>query len=312
MIMLIAIGRRATAQTDDVVTSGSVGIPVKVLLSKDFDGLQAVLTFACGSESADVAMLGQSVTVPPQVIATHGKILKIGIYATKADGTVVIPTVWAEVCRVHEGTKSSGIDPAEPTPSWAAQVQEWAHEAVTSATEAVETADSVREDMNEFSTESATVLADARAATTAANAGAATANQAATDLRAAAERGDFDGGPGPQGPQGDDYVLTSQDKADIADLINNPAIVELDAPTTLTLANATEYHLTNVSDLTITYPSGAFDCWLSIATASGTVTVSLPSSSYIGDPPTFGASETWELSIRNGVVVAGKAVPDAS
>jgi len=98
----------------------------------------------------------------------------------------------------------------------------------------------------------------------------------------------------------------------IARLINNPEIVSEDAPTAITLEDNTEYHLTNVSDLTITYPSGAFDCWLSISTASGTVTVSLPSSSYIGDPPTFGPSETWELSIRNGVVVAGKAVPDAS
>ena len=112
------------------------------------------------------------------------------------------------------------------------------------------------------------------------------------------------GDTGPQGPSG--YVLTENDKVDIAGRVR-PTVVELDAPTTLTLADATEYHLTNVSDLTISYPSGAFDCWLRITTVStGTVTISLPTSQFVGVMPTFDLGETWELSIRDGVIVAGK------
>lgn len=81
------------------------------------------------------------------------------------------------------------------------------------------------------------------------------------------------------------------------------------APTTLTLADNTEYRLTDVDDLTITYPSGNFEVWMSITTAaSGTVTITLPSSSYIGDTPTFGNGETWEVSIKDGVVIAQQAV----
>lgn len=81
--------------------------------------------------------------------------------------------------------------------------------------------------------------------------------------------------------------------------------------TNITLADNTEYRLADVSTLTIAYPSGNFEAWLRITTAaSGVITITLPTSSYIGDAPTFGNGETWELSIKDGVVVAGKAVSD--
>ena len=115
------------------------------------------------------------------------------------------------------------------------------------------------------------------------------------------------GPTGPQGPQGPSgYVLTETDKVDIAGRVR-PTVVSETAPTTLTLADNTEYYLTDVDDLTITYPSGSFDCWLRISTvATGEVTVSMPTSQFVGALPTFAAGETWELSIRDGVIVAGK------
>ena len=78
--------------------------------------------------------------------------------------------------------------------------------------------------------------------------------------------------------------------------------------TSLKLTNNTEYRLTGVQTLTITFPAGDFECWLRITTAeSGTVTVTLPETAkYIGDAPTFSAGETWELSVKDGVVVAAK------
>ncbi len=203
MITFTATGRHAMARTDEVITTGSVGIPVEVVLNADFDGLQAILVFACSDESVDVALFGQDVTVPPQLVTERGRLLTMGVYATRPDGTVAIPTVWAEVGIVREGTQPSGIDPAEPTPSWAAQVQQWASDAAESAETATETASGIHADMDEFNATSAEVLAGARAATVAANAGATSANQAAADLRAAAERGDFDGATGPKGDTGD-------------------------------------------------------------------------------------------------------------
>ena len=79
--------------------------------------------------------------------------------------------------------------------------------------------------------------------------------------------------------------------------------------TNITLADNTEYRLTGVTALTLAYPTGEFECWLKITTAAeGTITITLPTSQYIGETPTFGNGETWEMSIKDGVVVAAKAV----
>lgn len=77
--------------------------------------------------------------------------------------------------------------------------------------------------------------------------------------------------------------------------------------TTIEIIDNTEYELTDVTTLTLTYPTGKFECWLKITTASeGTITITLPSSSYIGYTPIFGNGETWEISIKDGVVIAQK------
>lgn len=119
------------------------------------------------------------------------------------------------------------------------------------------------------------------------------------------------GETGPQGERGPaGYELTENDKNDIAGRIE-PTTVTQDAPTAITLADNTDYYLTDVSDLTITYPSGDFTCWLHVQMASsGTVAVSLPSSTYVGTMPSFGVGETWEVSIRNGTVIAGLVVAE--
>lgn len=86
------------------------------------------------------------------------------------------------------------------------------------------------------------------------------------------------------------------------------SVVTQAAPATLTLADNTMYYLTGVTELAITYPSLAhWEVWIRLTTAaSGAIDISLPTSSYIGGAPTIGNGETWELSIRDGVVVAGK------
>lgn len=87
-----------------------------------------------------------------------------------------------------------------------------------------------------------------------------------------------------------------------------PGSYEAAAPTRITLANNTEYRLTDVQTLTLAFPTGNFECWLRIQTAeSGTISVTWPATvKYIGEAPTFGAGETWELSIKDRVVIAVK------
>ena len=80
---------------------------------------------------------------------------------------------------------------------------------------------------------------------------------------------------------------------------------------TLTVSDNAEYYGENITALTVTYPTGNFDCWLKLQFAeTGTITVTLPTSRYIGEAPQFKNGETWEISIKDGVVVAQKLVDD--
>ena len=78
----------------------------------------------------------------------------------------------------------------------------------------------------------------------------------------------------------------------------------------ITLADNTEYRLNNVSSLSITYPQGNFSCWMKLTfAASGTISVNLPvDTTYIGSIPSFDNGETWEISVKDKVVVACKVV----
>lgn len=78
--------------------------------------------------------------------------------------------------------------------------------------------------------------------------------------------------------------------------------------TYITLADNTEYRLTDVTTLNLSYPVGDFESWMRLTfAASGDATVILPAGTkYIGTTPDFKNGETWELSIKDGVVIAQK------
>lgn len=76
----------------------------------------------------------------------------------------------------------------------------------------------------------------------------------------------------------------------------------------ITLADNTEYRLTDVTTLKLSYPVGDFESWMRLNfAASGNVTVTLPTGTkYIGNAPSFANGEIWEMSIKDGVVIAQK------
>lgn len=76
----------------------------------------------------------------------------------------------------------------------------------------------------------------------------------------------------------------------------------------ITLADNTEYRLTDVTTLTLTYPTSNFECWMRLTFAErGNVTVTLPAyTKYIGTAPNFKNGETWELSFKDKVLAAQK------
>lgn len=91
---------------------------------------------------------------------------------------------------------------------------------------------------------------------------------------------------------------------------NKPIIAQKisEGPYIITLADNTEYRLTDVSTLTLSYPTGDFECWMRLTfAASGNITVTLPADTkYIGTAPDFKNGETWELSFKDKVLAAQK------
>lgn len=90
---------------------------------------------------------------------------------------------------------------------------------------------------------------------------------------------------------------------------NNPIFPQkISEGSSIILADNTEYRLTDVSTLRLNYPTGDFECWIKLNFAStGSITVTFPSDTkYIGAAPIFGNNETWEVSIKDKVVVAQK------
>ena len=101
-----------------------------------------------------------------------------------------------------------------------------------------------------------------------------------------------------------DSTTVSNGLASKADKVT---VVTRSAPTSLTLADNREYYLTNVANLTLTFPSENFECWISVITAGSFTKIQFPSgTTYIGDTPEFAAGEKWEISVKNGTVIAGK------
>ncbi|MDD6046050.1 MAG: hypothetical protein PUC97_01295 [bacterium] len=79
----------------------------------------------------------------------------------------------------------------------------------------------------------------------------------------------------------------------------------------LTVADNTEYRFSSaVTSLTLTFPAGNFDCWLRF-TSGDSITVTLPASAtYIGGAPAFEASKTYEMSIKDGVVLCAEVTTE--
>lgn len=76
----------------------------------------------------------------------------------------------------------------------------------------------------------------------------------------------------------------------------------------ISVFNNYEYRLTDVTKLRLAYPTGDFECWMRLTFAvSGDITVTLPTGTkYIGIAPDFANGDTWELSIKDGIIIAQK------
>ena len=85
-------------------------------------------------------------------------------------------------------------------------------------------------------------------------------------------------------------------------------VVEFGDQSEIMVVDNTEYTATRpITDLWIYYPETDFTCSFYFTLADeGDITVTLPDTTkYIGGTPEFANGQTWELNIKNGVVVGG-------
>ena len=116
------------------------------------------------------------------------------------------------------------------------------------------------------------------------------------------------GDKGDKGDPGSDANVTKANVITALGYTPEAVSTQVTTGSNITLADNTEYRLTDVTTLTLTYPTGNFECWMRLNfAASGDATVTLPTGTkYIGTTPDFKNGETWEMSIKDGVVIAQK------
>lgn len=104
------------------LTSGMVGV-AEIAFSFDdaWDGLNRIAVFKAGGTVKDVLLIGESCVIPHEVLERPVHLV-VGVYGTDADGSVVIPTVWADLGMVEQGAKPSGEISKKPTPEVWAQI----------------------------------------------------------------------------------------------------------------------------------------------------------------------------------------------
>lgn len=111
----------------ELLTAGMAkAVRVEFAFSSDWDGLTKTAVFSNGRATVDVLAAkwdGDTVDVPPEVLAVAGRYARVGVYGTNASG-VVLPTVWVSLGKVQPAAEPSGDPSADPTlPVWA-QLQE--------------------------------------------------------------------------------------------------------------------------------------------------------------------------------------------
>lgn len=123
MIQITCKGNSASCTRTERLTSGTVGLQCEFIFDEAWDGLARTAVFWAGNEKRDVLLQGAVCTVPWEVLKTACYQLVIGVYGTNAEGTLVIPTVYAMCGGIASGADPSGDTETDPTlPIWA-QIQ---------------------------------------------------------------------------------------------------------------------------------------------------------------------------------------------
>ena len=213
MIQITCKGNSAICTRTERLTSGMVGLQCEFVFDGAWDGLARTAVFLAGNEKRDVLLTGDTCTVPWEVLKTAGYQLVIGVYGTNAEGTLVIPTVYAMCGGIASGADPSGNESVEPTQTLVEQI-------MAAAGTAVETANAVKAaaDAGDFKGDKGDTGPQ----------GPAGPKGDKGDTGATGAQG-IQGPTGPQGPKGDTPSLAGYATEDYVNNAISAAIADIDA-----------------------------------------------------------------------------------
>ena len=112
------VGVNATAEKSYTLTSGMVGVPVSFTFDSGWDGLAVTAVFRGGGVTVIVPLLGTTETVVPwEVMKRSNTRLYVGVEGRLPDGTIVMPTTWANVGTITSGANATDDLASPPTPT---------------------------------------------------------------------------------------------------------------------------------------------------------------------------------------------------
>ena len=118
-IKLIVSGARIQAKVCGPLTGGMVGVPVSILYDDIWENLTKTLVCRGGDRIfRAVSGIGAETTVAPEVLRPRIHLF-LGIEGRSADGTLVIPTLWADCGPILDGANVSADESTqEDNPFW--------------------------------------------------------------------------------------------------------------------------------------------------------------------------------------------------
>ena len=207
------VGTKATAKKKGALTCGMVGVPVSFIFDQSWEGLNIIPVFRCGGIIKDNGIKNNRTTIPYEVLQYAGNELYIGAEGRSTDGKLAIPTVWARIGRVHQGARATGDMGLEPTPTqfdrFMAEIEK-TDDKVTKAVEEIIATGALKGEQGNPGASGKDGV-DGVSATHCWNGTVLTVTSASGTSSA-----DLKGDKGDTGANGNDYVLTDADKAEIA------------------------------------------------------------------------------------------------
>ena len=99
--------------------SGTGGLTVQLSFSPEWEALSKTAVFRANGRTMDCVRIQERATVPWELLKNPGCRLWVGVYGTNEDGTVQIPTAWADLGVIVPGADPSGDESAAPSlPVW--------------------------------------------------------------------------------------------------------------------------------------------------------------------------------------------------